>query len=78
MVYIALRDQTMRYIPNNMFYTVQEVSDMLRLSVITLYKYIKEGQLSAIEFGGHYRISKSELESFIDNHKVIGEIKDEK
>lgn len=54
---------------NSIIYTVQEVSSILKLSVLTLYKYIKEGKLEAIEFGGHYRISKTSLETFINNHK---------
>ena len=43
---------------------------MLRLSALTIYKYIKSGSLNAVEFGGHYRISKSSLNLFIENHKV--------
>lgn len=54
----------------NEFLTVQEVADFLRLSVLTIYKYIKEGNLEAIEFGGHYRVSKEALEEFIKIHKV--------
>lgn len=60
----------MSYNNENDFLTVAEVSSLLRLSALTIYKYIKEGQLSAVEFGGHYRISKSSLESFIEKHKV--------
>lgn len=51
--------------------TVYEVSDILKLSVLTIYKYIRTNQLEAIEFGGHYRISSSALTKFIENHKVI-------
>ncbi len=54
------------------FLTVQEVADVLRLSVLTIYKYIKEGQLEAVEFGGHYRVSSDSLDSFIKEHKVGG------
>lgn len=54
------------------FLTVREVAVFLRLSVLTIYKYIKEGQLEAAEFGGHYRVSKSALERFIENHIVGG------
>ena len=50
------------------FLTVQEVSSLLRLSVLTIYKYIKEGKISVVEFGGHYRISKSSLDEFIQEH----------
>ena len=70
MVYIALHAQTISHMNGQNFLTVQEVSELLRLSVLTLYKYIKGGQLEAVEFGGHYRISQSSLESFIERHKV--------
>jgi len=53
------------------FLTVSEVSGILRLSVLTIYKYIKEGKISAFDFGGHYRISDSSLEDFIQHHKVF-------
>lgn len=56
----------------NEFLTVHEVAELLRLSVLTIYKYIKEGQLEAVEFGGHYRVSSDSLEKFIDIHKVGG------
>lgn len=61
----------MSFYSSSDFYTVQEISQILKLSAITIYKYIREQKLQAIEFGGHYRISKSSLTSFIDNHKVI-------
>lgn len=54
------------------FLTVQEVADFLRLSVLTIYKYIKEGDLEAVEFGGHYRVDKASLETFITEHRVGG------
>jgi len=54
------------------FLTVHEVAELLRLSVLTIYKYIKEGQLEAVEFGGHYRVSNTSLDDFIQFHKVGG------
>ena len=50
--------------------TVQEVAQFLKLSELTVYKYIKSRQLEAIEFGGHYRILKTSLDAFLENHKV--------
>ncbi len=64
----------MRYINENDFLTVKEVSDLLKLSVLTIYKYIKLQKLEAIEFGGHYRIGKSSLSKFIEAH-VVGKDK---
>lgn len=51
--------------------TVQEVAELLKLSALTIYKYIKEGSLEAIDFGGYYRIEESSLRRFIQNHKVV-------
>lgn len=57
---------------NNSFelLTVQEVANSLKLSVLTIYKYIKEGELKAIEFGGHYRVEKEALDDFVSLHRV--------
>ncbi|MCY7362989.1 MAG: helix-turn-helix domain-containing protein [Ignavibacteria bacterium] len=52
------------------FLTVSEVSDQLRLSELTIYKYLKSGMLEAVELGGHYRISSMSLAEFIEKHKV--------
>lgn len=60
----------MGYFSSSDFYTVQEVALLLRLSVLTIYKYIRGGSLVAVEFGGHYRVSKKALEEFIEIHKV--------
>ena len=62
--------KTMRLYLKKDFYTVQEVSKLLTLSAITIYKYIKSSHLEAIQFGGHYRIPRFSLEKFIDGHKV--------
>lgn len=55
------------------FLTVQEVSRLLKIGELTIYKYIRKGQIEAIQLGGHYRIDKLSLEKFLDNHKVIKE-----
>ncbi len=72
---------TMRYNSGNngtnKFLTVQEVSSLLRLSMLTIYKYIKEGKISVVEFGGHYRISTASLNTFIQEH-TFEEKKEEK
>ncbi len=60
----------MRYYSENDFLTVKDVSHLLRLSELTIYKYIRLEKLEAIEFGGHYRIGKSSLSKFIEDHIV--------
>ena len=60
----------MSYSIGNNLLTVKEVSSFLKLSAITIYKYIREQKIEAIEFGGHYRIEKSALISFVKKHKI--------
>jgi len=68
----------MTHFTNNLaFLTVEEVSVLLRLSTLTIYKYIKEGKISVLNLGGHYRISKTALDDFISKHIVEGK-EDEK
>lgn len=52
------------------FLTVREVAEYLKMSTLTIYKYIKDQQLEALEFGGHYRIKRSSFFKFLEDHKV--------
>lgn len=54
----------------NIFLTVQEVATLLKISELTVYKYIRDLSLEAIELGGHYRISNKSLLAFLETHKV--------
>lgn len=60
----------MRHITQTNFLTVKEVAVLLQLSLLTIYKYIREGKLEVIRFGGHYRIEKQSLDKFIDSHRL--------
>ena len=60
----------MRYNSKHTLYTVAEVARILKMSTLTLYKYIKEKKLEAVDFGGHYRISALSLEKFIETHTI--------
>jgi len=55
---------------NDTFLTVREVAKILRISTLTVYEYIKRGELSALRIGRYYRIDKSDLNSFISSHKI--------
>lgn len=67
----------MSYNEKEQLLTVYEVADILKLSVLTIYKYIRSSQLDAMEFGGHYRISESSLQTFIEKHKVAKKQKED-
>lgn len=52
----------------NMFYLVEELADALRVSNMTIYRYIKAGKIKAYKIGKEFRIGKVEFQAFL--HKV--------
>jgi excisionase family DNA binding protein len=51
--------------PIEKIYTLKEVADILRISVRTVYRMIKSGELDAFRVRDEYRVQKSTLEAFI-------------
>jgi excisionase family DNA binding protein len=47
------------------FYTVSEVAVMLRITVQTIRRMIKEGELPAFRIRGEWRIRQSAIDEFI-------------
>lgn len=52
------------------FYTAQELADILRVNIMTIYRYIKAGKLEAYKFGKEFRVEKKVFESFLENYKI--------
>lgn len=50
------------------FYLVEELASVLRVSNMTIYRYIKAGKIKAYKIGKEFRIGKGEFQSFL--HKV--------
>lgn len=48
------------------FYLVSELAESLRVSLMTIYRYLKSGKIKAHKIGKEYRISKSEFERFLN------------
>ncbi|MAE68339.1 DNA-binding protein [bacterium] len=51
------------------FYSLQEIAEKLNLSRMTVYRYVRSKKLPAYQFGRHYRIRKSDLETFLAQFK---------
>jgi excisionase family DNA binding protein len=51
------------------FFTPQEISDMLRISVYTVRRWIKEGSLPAYKVGRGWRISHVDLERWLNRQR---------
>ena len=52
------------------YYTIDEVAELLKVSKMTLYRYIKSKKLPAIKLGKEYRVSASDLQAFLDSNKT--------
>jgi putative molybdopterin biosynthesis protein len=54
----------------NEFYLVEELAKKLRVSNMTIYRYIKAGKIQAYKIGKELRIAKEEFNSFLNNVKT--------
>jgi len=52
------------------FYTPQEISEMLRVNIMTVYRYIRAGKITAHKIGKDYRIDEKEYEEFLKSIKT--------
>lgn len=51
------------------FYSIEEVSKMLKVAYLTVYRWIQSDKLIACRAGKQYRIKKVDLNSFIERKK---------
>jgi excisionase family DNA binding protein len=51
------------------FYTVQEVADSLNVHPNTIRNWINSGDLKSYKLGNTLRISKEDLEKFLEKNK---------
>lgn len=47
------------------YYTVKEVAEILSVSSMTIYRYVKKGILKGIKLEKDYRIAKIELDRYL-------------
>jgi putative molybdopterin biosynthesis protein len=52
------------------FLTPEEVAEILRINVITVYGYIQRDNLNAVRLGRKYRISRDDLDTFIKSKRI--------
>ncbi len=53
------------------YYTVPEVAETLKVSHMTLYRWIKDGRLSAYKLGGEFRITERDLKQFLEARRTL-------
>ena len=47
------------------FLTVAEVADLLRVSNMTVYRLIQQGELAAVRVGRSYRLRSEDVDAFL-------------
>ena len=48
------------------YYTIEEVAKMLKVVYLTVYRWIQNGKLKTYKAGKQYRISKADLDKFLE------------
>ena len=51
------------------YYSIQEVSDKLKVAYLTVYRWIQTNKLKAVKAGKQHRISKDDLTAFLSERK---------
>jgi excisionase family DNA binding protein len=51
------------------FFTVQEISKMLKIHEQTIFRWIREGKLESIKVGRNQRVTKEQLDNFLNKNK---------
>lgn len=57
----------------NKYYTVSEISEILKIHWQTVLRYIKSGKLEAVKLGKGYRISEKALDNFKNQNTTLKE-----
>lgn len=51
------------------YYSIEEVSKMLKVAYLTVFRWIRSGRLQSDKAGRQYRISHKTLKAFMKNKK---------
>jgi excisionase family DNA binding protein len=52
------------------FYTAKDLAQKLGMNVMTVYRYIKAGRLTAYKIGKEFRITYTDFEKFLNKAKT--------
>lgn len=51
------------------YYSIEEVSKMLKVAYLTVYRWVQSGKLIAHKAGKQYRIKKFDIDRFVEKYK---------
>ena len=55
---------------NDTYYSIMEISKLLKVAYLTVYRWIQAGKLPAFQVEKQYRINKTDFEKFMKSYKV--------
>ena len=55
-------------------FSISELSSLLKVSVKTVRRYIKDGKIQSTKIGGVHRIFESDLKKFIDQNDSLNRL----
>lgn len=50
------------------FFTIHEISELLKISEATVRGWVHQGELRAVRFGREFRVAAKDLEAFVEAH----------
>ena len=53
----------------DVYYSINEVSKLLKVAYLTVYRWVQAKRLVAVKAGKQYRVSKKDLDSFLQIYK---------
>ena len=56
-------------IENNNYMSLDEVAEMLGVTYQLIYRLVKDGELPAVRLGKLYRVSRAELEAYLERSR---------
>ena len=56
--------------PAPIFYTTEEVAELLKISAKTVREMIKDKRLQAVRVGKEYRITEDQIRQYVDENKT--------
>ena len=55
--------------PEEQYYSIEEVANLLKVAYLTVYRWVQAGRLTAYKAGKQYRITKIDLDKFMPSYK---------
>ncbi|MGZ3618308.1 MAG: helix-turn-helix domain-containing protein [Ktedonobacteraceae bacterium] len=55
--------------PEDTYLTVKDISQKLQVSVDTVRRWLRSGELQSVNFGNQYRVSPADLDAFLAKYR---------